>query len=166
MLLVILEKDPLNATMIGGTLGHKLELVKNKIKYLPIQENFKNGFLNQISIRDFLVSDEKEIGELIENDYKDLVKFRTKPLSGLVKEFVTGITDKQRHILTLFLLSDSEDQFLAHIIYDMICNTSDLLKPQPMAEEIYKCLHFSVPKAIQNCLQKCRKENTGFTKYY
>ena len=46
-------------------------------------------------------------------------------------------------------MSDSEDQFLAHIIYDMICNTSELLKPQPRAEEIYKSLHYSVQKLFR-----------------
>ena len=51
--------------------------------------------------------------------------------------------------MTIFLLSDSEDQFLAHIIYDMICNTSELLKPQPMAEEIYKSLHYSIQKLFR-----------------
>ena len=96
-----------------------------------------------MSLRDFILNSEIEINGLIEAAHKDLVKYRSKPLSLLVKEFITGNNYKQRYILTLFLLSDSEDQFLAHIIYDMVCNTSELLKPQPMAEEVYKSLHYS-----------------------
>lgn len=132
------NKDPLNITRIGGTIGEKLKKTQEQIKFLAIEDNFKNGFLNQLSLRDFLLNNEVEIGDIISNAHKDLLKYRTKPLSLLVKEFITGNTEKQRYVLTLFLLSDSEDQFLAHIIYDMICNTSELLKPQPMAEEIYK----------------------------
>jgi len=143
------EKDPLNITRIGGTFGDKIKRVEDKAKYLSMEDNFKKQFLNQISLRDFIVNDENDICDLIEHAHKDLIKYRTKPLSILVKEFITANTEKQRYILTLFLLSDSEDQFLAHIIYDMICNTSDLLKPQPMAEEIYKSLHYSIQKLFR-----------------
>jgi len=143
------NKDPLNITRIGGTIGDKLKKVLEQIKFLQIEDNFKTGFLNQLSLRDFLLNNEVEISEIIANAHKDLLKYRTKPLSLLVKEFITGNTEKQRYILTLFLLSDSEDQFLAHIIYDMICNTSELLKPQPMAEEIYRSLHYSVQKLFR-----------------
>lgn len=143
------KKDPLNITRIGGTLGDKLRRIQEQIKYLSVEDNFKNGFLEQLSLRDFILCNEVEISDIIVNAHKDLHKYRTKPLSLLVKEFITGNTEKQRYILTLFLLSDSEDQFLAHIIYDMICNTSELLKPQPMAEEIYKSLHYSVQKLFR-----------------
>ena len=140
------KKDPLNIMRIGGTLGEKHSRIEELIKNLPYEANFKNGFLAQISLRDFMICTEQEISEMITNANKDLQKYKMKPLSLLVKEFITGNTEKQRYILTLFLLSDSEDQFLAHIIYDMICNTSELLKPQPMAEEIYKSLHYTFQK--------------------
>jgi endopeptidase La len=143
------KKDPLNIMRIGGTLGEKHLRIEELIKNLPYEANFKNGFLSQISLRDFMICTELEIGEMITNANRDLQKYKMKPLSLLVKEFITGNTEKQRYILTLFLLSDSEDQFLAHIIYDMICNTSELLKPQPMAEEIYKSLHYTVQKLFR-----------------
>jgi len=143
------KKDPLNIMRIGGTLGEKNSRIEELIKNLSYEPHFKNGFLAQVSLRDFMICSEQEISELIVNANRDLQKYKTKPLSLLVKEFITGNTEKQRYILTLFLLSDSEDQFLAHIIYDMICNTSELLKPQPMAEEIYKSLHYTVQKLFR-----------------
>ena len=143
------KKDPLNMCRIGGTLGDKLKRVDEQLDYLSIDMNFKRGFLNQMSLRDFILNSEIEINGLIEAAHKDLIKYRSKPLSLLVKEFITGNNYKQRYILTLFLLSDSEDQFLAHIIYDMVCNTSELLKPQPMAEEVYKSLHYSIQKLFR-----------------
>jgi len=143
------KKDPLNMCRIGGTLGDKLKRVEEQLEYLSVDANFKRGFLNQMSLRDFILNTEIEINGLIEAAHKDLVKYRSKPLSLLVKEFITGNNYKQRYILTLFLLSDSEDQFLAHIIYDMVCNTSELLKPQPMAEEVYKSLHYSIQKLFR-----------------
>jgi endopeptidase La len=143
------KKDPLNIMRIGGTLGEKHSRIEELIRNLAYVPHFKNGFLAQVSLRDFMICTEQEISELIINANRDLQKYKTKPLSLLVKEFITGNTEKQRYILTLFLLSDSEDQFLAHIIYDMICNTSELLKPQPMAEEIYKSLHYTVQKLFR-----------------
>jgi len=143
------KKDPLNIMRIGGTLGEKHSRIEELIRNLAYVPHFKNGFLAQVSLRDFMICTEQEISELIVSANRDLQKYKTKPLSLLVKEFITGNTEKQRYILTLFLLSDSEDQFLAHIIYDMICNTSELLKPQPMAEEIYKSLHYTVQKLFR-----------------
>ena len=143
------KKDPLNITRIGGTFSEKIKKIKENAKYLSIEDNFNERYLNQMSVRDFVVYDHNDIIELIINANKDLIKYRTKPLSTLVKEFITSNLEKQRYILTIFLLSDSEDQFLAHIIYDMICNTSELLKPQPMAEEIYKSLHYSIQKLFR-----------------
>ena len=143
------KKDPLNITRIGGTFSEKIKKIKENAKYLSIEDNFNERYLNQMSVRDFVVYDHNDIIDLIINANKDLIKYRTKPLSTLVKEFITSNLEKQRYILTIFLLSDSEDQFLAHIIYDMICNTSELLKPQPMAEEIYKSLHYSIQKLFR-----------------
>jgi len=152
------RKDPLNITRNGGTLGDKLRKVEEKVKNLTIEEDFVKGFLNQLSLRDFILNNEEEICDLIENANKDLIKYRSKPLSLLVKEFITANIEKQRYILTLFLLSVSEDQFLAHIIYDMICNTSELLKPQPMAEEIYKSLHYTVQKLFRIAFKNVEKK--------
>ena len=145
------KKDPLNITRIDGTFHKKVLKIEDslEIRSSSSEDNFKKKYLNQLSLRDFIIFDEDEINKLVECAKKDLIKYRTKPLSLLVKDFIASNLEKQRYILTLFLLSDSEDQFLAHIIYDMICNTSDLLKPQPMAEEIYKSLHYQVQKLFR-----------------
>ena len=47
-----------------------------------------------------------------------------KTISSLVKEFLSSDIEKQRYILTLFLLteSDTDTQYLAHLMYDMISN--------------------------------------------
>ena len=62
----------------------KIKRVEDKAKYLSMETNFKTQFLNQISLRDFIVNDENDICDLIENAHKDLIKYRTKPLSILL----------------------------------------------------------------------------------
>ena len=51
-----------------------------------------------------------------------------------------GSIEKQRKILTLFLSND-EDQFKAHIIFDLISNQSLIFQAKPHAEQIYNTLH-------------------------
>ena len=47
--------DSLNLSRIGGTIGRKnIEIVK-ELEAVNISDTFKNGFLEQMSIRDFLV---------------------------------------------------------------------------------------------------------------
>jgi ATP-dependent Lon protease len=143
------KKDPLNITRIGGTLELKYNNILEKLKCLAMNDKFKIGIVNQLSIRDYLILTESEIVNLVEDNYKELLKIRTKPLSLLVKEFVSSNIERQRQILSLFLLSENEDQFLAHIMYDMICNSSELIRAQPFAEEIYRSLHYTIQKLFR-----------------
>jgi ATP-dependent Lon protease len=56
----------------------------------------------------------------------------------------------QRKILTLFLISNNDDtKHLAYLLYDMITTSSDSIKPQFMADEIFKSLHWSVQKKFK-----------------
>ena len=56
----------------------------------------------------------------------------------------------QRKILTLFLISDNDEtKHLAYLLYDMITTSSDSIKPQFMADEIFKSLHWSVQKKFK-----------------
>ena len=57
---------------------------------------------------------------------------------------------KKRTLLTLFLISDNDDtKHLAYLLYDMITTSSDSIKPQFMAEKLYKSLHWSVQKLFK-----------------
>ena len=47
-------EDPLNLSRVGGLLEIKTKQLKNNIKILDISENFKNAYIQQISLRDFV----------------------------------------------------------------------------------------------------------------
>lgn len=143
------KKDPLNVTRIGGTLEAKYYKTLSLAKYLHIPQNFKERFLEQMSLRDFLVHDERELVKIINDNYEDFLRYKDKPISLQVKEFVTAKCEVQRKILTLFLISDKDDQIVAHIIYNMISNKNELMRPQPMAEDIYKSLPWCVQKKFK-----------------
>lgn len=151
------KKDPLNITRIGGTLEAKYYKTLSLAKYLHIPQHFKERFLEQMSLRDFLVNDERELVKIISDNYDDFLNYKDKPISLQVKEFVTAKSEIQRKILTLFLISDKDDQIVAHIIYNMISNKSELMRPQPMAEDIYKSLPWCVQKKFKMAYRDVEK---------
>ena len=57
--------------------------------------------------------------------------------------------DKQRRILILFLISDQESQFTAHIIFDLITDKSFLSGSQYIADILFDSLHWKIQKIFK-----------------
>ena len=55
---------------------------------LSIDESFKSGYLNQMSLRDFLVLSNNEIVDIIIRGFHKLQTLKDKTISSLVKEFL------------------------------------------------------------------------------
>ena len=148
--------DPLNISRIGGIIGEKNLNLISLLESLKINNNFKDGFIEQLSLRDFLTYDNSEIIEKCHDSYNEVMKLKDQTISSLVKDFLLSSIEKQRQILTLFLLmkDDVETQYLAHLMYDMISNESYLLKPQPLAEQVYNSLHWSVQKLFKVAIKR------------
>ena len=84
---------------------------------------------------------------------------RSNTISNIVKDFVSAELSEQKDILTLLLLADQENQYLAYLIYDMISNESGLLKPQPLSERIFDNLHWNVQKLFKMKSEVLEKKN-------
>ena len=155
------KEDPLNITRVNGTFGKKLEILRSDTNYLDIQNDFKDRYIQQLSLRDFIILNNRDIVLSIKRSYDELKKLKNKTLSSLINEFVKGSIEKQRKIITLFLLSNDEDQFKAHIIFDLISNQSLIFQAKPHAEQIYSTLHWSLKKnfkvIMKNIQEKQRK---------
>ena len=149
-------EDPLNLSRIGGTIGEKNKDLTRLLDNININNNFKKGYVEQLSLRDFLTYNNPEIIEKCINAFSEVNKLKEKTISSLVKEFLSATIENQRNILTLFLLmkDDIETQYLAYLMYDMISNESYLLKPQPLAEQVYSSLHWSVQKLFKNAIKR------------
>ena len=152
-------EDPLNISRIGGLLEIKSNNLKNSIKILDINNHFKTAYIQQISSRDFFIKDVNELVEECGKAYKELNELKKKTISSLVKDFLVADISKQRYILTLFLLmkDDVDTQYIAYLMYDMISNESYLLKPQPLAEQVFKGLHYSIQKLFKVAIKKINK---------
>ena len=152
----IFKEDPLNISRLYCTIGEKNRQINKLVKGLNINEKFKVGYIEQLSLRDFISYSNKEIIEKCIEAYEELIKLRKKTISSLVNDFLLSNIEKQRHILTLFLLlkDDIETQYLAHLMYDMISNESYLLKPQPLAEQVYNSLHWTIKKLFKIAIKR------------
>ena len=152
------KKDPLNIHKKYKILSRKFSEILNKSDNINIHKDFIEGYLNQMTTRDLVILSIEKIIRKIQRDFDYLNKLKTQLLSSLVKEFMMSNIQDQRKILTLFLLSsESETQHLAYLMYDMISTSSDTLKPQFMAEEIYKSLHWSVQKLFKIAFKNVEK---------
>ena len=147
----IFKKDSLNSVRLNGYYEEKYNNIVKQLKAVNSTYDFKNKYLDQISLRDFTVLNETEILDLIENGYTQLIKYRQIPISSLIKEFMSSDIDKQRYILTLFVISNNDDQFLAHVIYDILENNDN------QYELIYSNMHRSVQKLFKSVLLNAEK---------
>ena len=153
-------EDPLNMSRIGGLFEEKNTLLLKKMESLEINEYFKKAYIQQVSLRDFIVNNVEVLIEKCSMAYDVLQSLKKKTISNLVKEFLSYEVYKQRDILTLFLLmkDDIDTQYLAYLMYDMISNESYLLKPQPLAEQVYNSLHWSVQKLFKVAIKKVNND--------
>lgn len=133
-----------------------------------IPDAFTFGWTQQLSLRDQLVYNVNELNDHCIRSFQKLQELKCKTISTLVKDFLSSPLHVQRDVLTLFLLTehDSDTQYLAYLMYDMISQESYLLKPQPLAEEIYNHLHWMVRKrfrvVIEN-ISQYKKQLSNFT---
>jgi len=153
------KKDSLNIAKRELPFIEKYNNIKLSLEHMNIPDTFKYPFLEQMSLRNFISNNEKEILNKVKNNWDNLKRIKDKSLAQIVKEFTKSTLEKQRNIIIILLLSElPEDHFLAHIVYDMISNDSFLLKAQPMADFIYKSLHWIIQKRFKLTSKNINKE--------
>jgi hypothetical protein len=143
------KKDSLNIFKILNNFQKKKQLIDESIEYLDIPNIFKDKYIDQMPIKDFIILKPNEITDTIKDDYTQFLNYKNKSLSLLIKEFIKSSVDKQRKIILLFLLSDEESQFTAHIIFDLITDKSFSRESKNLSEVIYNSLHWKIQKIFK-----------------
>ena len=152
------KKDPLNIYKKFDILEKKIENIKLKSDNLNINITFIDLYINQMSTKDIILLTVDKIIRKLKKDHDYLHKLKSQLLSSLVKEFLMSNLQDQRKILTLFLISENDEtNHLAYLLYDMISTSSDSIKPQFMAEEIFKSLHWSIQKKFKVAFKNVEK---------
>ena len=154
----VFSKDPLNISKKLFTRKYE----SFNIKMIPeTKKYFFKGYYEQLSLRDFILYTHEQIKEIIEYKLKVVLKYKEVSISSLVKEFLNMSIEEQIEFLTLFLLhqKDNESQYMAYLLYDMISNETYLLRRQPLAEQVFNNLHWSIQRLFKNALKKIEKKN-------
>ena len=151
----IFKNDSLNLQKKNGFFKNKYNKLISNTENLDIPKSFCIGYIDQISLKNFIVLSEKKITFKLLNAWQDHNRYGDKNVSILVKEFLLCKLNEQINILTTLLLSENPKiNHLAYLLYDMISSSSDTIKPQFMAEDIYKNLHWTIQKRFKKAYKK------------
>jgi ATP-dependent Lon protease len=136
------KDDLINVAYTQGFLKEKYKSLKLVLNYnmLLVPSYFKDKFMKQLTLRDFIVLENDEISSEIKRKYNDYKNLQGKPLLVLVNEFVLASKYRKIDILTLLLMSNIENKKLAYVLFDIL-QTKDQAN---IAEEIYLGLHHSI----------------------
>ena len=150
------KNDPLNISRYNGFIYEKQQQLLTQVEKLEIDTKFKNGFIDQISIRDILLYTSNELLLNIKTAYDLIQTYKKKNISQIVKDFLNKSIEEQRDLITYFLICDEENDFkyFAFLLYDMITNESYLLKAQPLADQIFNSIHWSIQKQFKNIIER------------
>jgi endopeptidase La len=143
------KKDSLNICKSLEEFKIKLKSIEDEIENLDIPQVFKEKYLEQISLKDFILLKPKDFQEMFKNDYNEFLVYKNKSLSQLIKEFIKSNIEKQRKIILLLLISDEESQFTAHIIFDLITDKSFLSESYYLSDLIFNSLHWKIQKIFK-----------------
>ena len=134
-----------------------LELEEH-LEYLDIPTDFKEKYIEQISIKDFLINSVSDISIMIKSDYDEFLNYKNKSLSLLIKEFIKSNIEKQRKIILLLLISDQESQFTAHIIFDLITDKALMAESIQLSDYLFNSFHWKIQKIFKISNEKFENE--------
>ena len=146
----VFVSDPLNLFYDSHINLQKKKDLDNKLKNLNIKKSFKNKYINQLSISQFMITKNENIIKNIKSYFNDLKKYKNKTLSILIKDFLKSTIKTKRKILLLFLLSDdSDDEVKANILHELITKNEDVFLKKSCSHTIYNSYHWNIQKLFK-----------------
>ena len=148
-------KDNLNLIRKNSILNNKYNILLDKSQFLKIPKKFKYNYLKQMSLCDFFIYSCEGIIDDIQTKHFKIINFEKNNISYIVKDFLNKNINDQLEIIVLLLLTDkNEMQYIAYLLFDLINNESYLLKAQPLSEQIYNNLHWSLQQNFKSSISK------------
>ena len=143
--------DDMNQYKKEEIFDEKCQKINELFQNIDINENFKKNLLESMSITDFLLNSPNQIASNCISYHTDLIKFKSKNISQIVKEFIINEVDKQRYMITLLLLdtSDSDSIYLAHLLFDLLKSDHQASAPRN-STIIFDSLHWHLKKIFRD----------------
>jgi len=148
------KNDNLNIIKNNCRYKNKLLNLEKLVKIEAIEKNFSTKYIEQISLRDFVVSTINELSDQISVSYEKLHFYKDMSLTEILLTFNTSSLDRQREMLTILILSDSKSGNLASLLYDVVLKKDSPIK----ARQLYLSLHTSVQKRFDLALKDFNQE--------
>jgi ATP-dependent Lon protease len=143
--------DSLNIIRENDIINKKYNNLINMSKLCNINNSFVLKYIDQLSLRDLIIYSNNDILDKIKSDYLKINNYKKNNISFIVKDFLNKHIKEQLEVIILFLLIDTNNiQYMAYLLYDLINNDSYLLKSQPLSDQIYHNLHWSLKKNFKN----------------
>ena len=86
----------------------QLSIYKDLVKYLDNQPSYMLSFMKQLQLREFHTNTLQELKTMLKNSYTDMKKMICKSFNDIQLSFAASSMIKQRKIIIMLLLSDSE----------------------------------------------------------
>jgi ATP-dependent Lon protease len=158
----LIKDDIINISFNNKFIKDKINEIRTNLiesdTIIPI--NFKNNYMNILSLRDIIVSVPSEIIDDVKKKYNDFRSILMKPLMVLINEFLLASKYRKIDILTLLLMSNEDNIKLAFILFDVF-KTKD---KKDISTEIYNSLHYSIRELLDLGQEKVNMEEQELLK--
>ncbi len=149
----LFKKDSLNLCKNSSIFQKKMTALIDDLEYIDAPKEFKDKYLEQISLRDYVIYPTRELASTTKTDYQDYLNMKSKSLSMIIKDFIKSPTERQRKTLILLLIGDDESKFNANMIFDLIKSQNITFQGQPLTDIIYKSFHWKIQKIFKVSLK-------------
>ena len=146
--------DNLNIIKNNSRYKKKIIDLNKLIRLENICEEFSKKYIEQLSLRDFIINSINELSDKVSIAYEKLHFYKDMSLTELLLTFNTSTLDRQREMLTILILSDNKSANLASLLYDVILKKDNPIK----AKQLYLSLHTSVQKLFDLAIKDFNDE--------
>ena len=156
------KDDLLNMSYSIKYVKDKINQHKSVFRYdiLMVPKIFKETYFKTLSLRDIMVLSPYELSNDVKKKYNDFKMLQGKSLITLINEFLLASKYRKIDILTLLLMSNSDDKRLAYVLFDVFKSKDK----KDTASEIYQSLHYSIRDLLDNSKFTVEKEEAELNK--
>ena len=159
-------KTNISSHFCFDTTLQKRNTLEQSLKPLKLDTDFKQGYLDNLSLRDLLVFSTKELVENCMHKQSEIKRIRSKSLSNTIKEFMNMEMEGQRDIISTLLLNPKnvENVYVTHILFDLLSSDS-VNNGSRVSEQIYNSLHWSQQKLLSDARGKADSITNDLLKF-
>tara|TARA_B110000211_G_C14092951_1_gene560397 strand:- start:6896 stop:10174 length:3279 start_codon:yes stop_codon:yes gene_type:complete len=123
-----LRPDHINSFVFSRTHEKKYSELRKMFSMLDIVGEFKNNYLKYITSKDFLVLSVNQICSNCLSDYDEIMIFKNKVVSKIVKQFLLSTLVKKRMYIKSLILDSSDDNsgYMANMLSDLLVHNGEL----------------------------------------